>query len=768
MADSTAAFRAVREEQVPESAKQSRLERDFGLPGAEEMRRLQDERERWQKAVEADSDDQEAAQELRIAEKSLELFFAEHDRAGAFKFNKFGREAQGWFSAEDETAIIRREANGDFRLADGQENRRLLFVDVGELDRFNKEGGQAGGDAALAASTTLVEKLVRETLGRPSGKGPGYEIFRFGNSSYMVSLDDMEETPFSQLVEELNRERPKVEGMSESVPLTAVGIRVKEGLDLLNEAKLDLYPDEHPLGDFEAARELITLTSQLADHRLEQAKFKARVNRVLEVMDSRTPAEAEAFYQAYLHKQLSGKGFDSLDDFRDESRLTRLDELAEDAANQRLDLDARFETAEQRIIAAHRDARRCRSFFPPAPSEGPVKLAEIPKQTKGQEVLAASQRELEKIAGKMGSGDRSAALREAQREHQLVVARRDAGTGLYNRGEYYGNLQADLKEGKDPTLVFVDMGFMKYFDVKGGRSVGNDAARLTAHVMEQAVAQVREEVPAEEEMDVEIYRYGGDEYAVLVREGGVTVADRVVAKIDELRKAAGAVPAGPRSKEEYGPTELVFNVGVCEKRTLDAVMKDLIEAGVVSDEVLNDPEALLNLQAEVMTHTADLGMEEEKCVGRFLQMIGELRSPAAGDATERAQIDARLEASAKALLADMGGRDYLMATVARRDLEGSALEAEVRQYVARTLKEKHEASANRSELKNRIIEAHARIQNLELEIHRLQRVTETQQQEIGGLHEQMQSLKARLEAAHEDRRRIVEGKRGVDEAYRQP
>ncbi|MFC1702879.1 hypothetical protein ACFLZO_00290 [Patescibacteria group bacterium] len=79
-------------------------------------------------------------------------------------------------------------------MAEGYEGKRVVFVNMGELDRFNKEGGgHAAGDAALHDAAVQIEKIVKGAVDG-SASAEGYEIFRYSGTEFAdTGLEKLED-----------------------------------------------------------------------------------------------------------------------------------------------------------------------------------------------------------------------------------------------------------------------------------------------------------------------------------------------------------------------------------------------------------------------------------------------------------------------------------------------------------------------------------------------------------------------------------------------
>lgn len=679
---------------------------------------------------EQNPDSPESARAALLAEKRLERFLNEHDNAGAFKFKRFGREMMGMFEdAPDKPRVIEADKEtGKLSLAEGQKDRRLMFVNMGELDRINKEGGgHAAGDAALRETVHAIEQAVLAKLGGKSGPKAGYSMLRYRGNEFMVSFDDISKEDFEDVMRAVREAQPKVEGVEEGAPLVADGFDMQEALDIVNQLQLELGEDERldPSDPAAATREIIEVMRKRADWSLDVDKFLSRVERVKEKLaptekkigsaavaaamtgadrgrgDSK--AAAQAFFDNYMKKMFQGTELSDLDKFADLSKEDA-ERMAFEFAGKSLASVKDAEGARRAIIDARLKeirGQRGESALVPETShvEAPTgaKLAEIPELTRGQKLLA----EMEQKAKDAEAAGDPADSEIARLDFQIETARRDKGTGLLERGVHYENLEKSFKEGKDTSMVFVDMGFLRYFDNKGGAEVGNEALKMAAELMERAIDDSGVEGKA--------FRYGGDEFTVQIDGGPQKVAE-FQKSLAKLREAAGAIPVGKRGTADgYHPTELVFNYGTADTTAANEVFESLKQAGKYTDAELSDPDRVANIKAEIMTTIADKAIEEEKAINRFLMLVDGLRDPKYdADPARKTQVEMLISFSNKAIFAEAGGGQFLR-SLAESGKDEGAMRKEIEGWVAERIKDAQEKEGRKTDLLSELVEVHGKI-----------------------------------------------------------
>ncbi len=706
----------------------------FGVSGADEFVRLRDELRTTRQAFSERSDDTALRDAFWIAEKKLRLFRSEHDAAGAFKFKKFGRE----------TAALAAKGISAEQAAD----RRLLFVNMGELDRFNKEGGgHEAGDAALRETVRTIERAIREAGGKDA---PSYKVFRYSGNEYVVSFDDVSESKADEIRLRIESSRPMVSGVREGAPLTSVRVDLSEALSIVRaeEAGLGMEFDADDL-----SRELVGAVRRLADWSLENEKLVTRAERVAAKLDD---PDAEAFFENYMKKSFAETELSSVDAFRSllasagpENFRATVERVAFERARRRFVGDRSFDGIVRDIVATRVEARRAemRELNSAEPgvrsvSSADVRLADVPTLTIGQRALENARLAYE--SARKGGSERGAEV--ARLDWEIERARRDAGTGLLERGEYYERLEARIQKGENLSVVFVDMGFLKYFDQKGGVDVGDAALRTAADAMEKAlgVAGVRGEV----------YRYGGDEFTIAI-DGDAEAARAVIRAIARSRHDAGRIPSGPLSRREYAPTKLVFNYGYADRPLVDAVWDDMVRAGAVSSDVLSNPSEVANRKAEILTAAADVSLEESKSVNRLMLLINEMRDSSYQDPARRQQVESLIDHSKKSVFAERGG-EVRLRSWAVSEASPINLLGEIEAFVNDEIRAARDKDRDVRSVRDELIESHVRIRQLEEKLMRAQRFGIARERKVA-------DLASRLRQANEEKQAIIALRRRLAE-----
>lgn len=805
----------------------------FGDFQVVEVERLDAEVKEAQKVAEENPDDDRMKKYVTIAEKKKELFLSEHDNTGSYKFKRFGRETRALFDSDPETgdAAMLSFEDGKIEIAEGYEGKRIVLINMGELDRFNKEGGgHAAGDEALHDAAVQIEKIVKDSV-HGSASASDYEVFRYSGTEFMVSVDGMtDDAEFSAMMDALNSAEagiPSNDGV-EKVPLIANGTEFAEVVEMVNQLEIERTDGNQIEDEDDANREIVGVMRSLADAQMDIHKFIRRAERIQEKLvaagdDPEQLEEVSKYFENYMGKVFKGTGLETLDDFRPESLTAdALEKKATEVYQEKRGITHEKENLRDEIVQKVLDARRAATIildtenftaeFAAEREAGGGGIANIPEMTEGQREVQRMKDEATEIRA---TGDPEEAM-IAELDAQIEDARRDRGTGLLERGEYYKQLEQHFEESAEQktekSVLFIDMGFLKYFDKKGGADVGDAALKMGAELMKNAFKGVND---AEGNLidgtttSGEVFRYGGDEFTVII-DGGTEEVERYKQILELLKQEEGKIPTGKQGTDEgYHPTELVFNYGSADTKLVDELMGSFIETGVYSEEDLKDPARVKNIKAELMTLVADKGIEQEKAVGRFMMLI-EAKQNEEYKKTQvrKEQIDNMVTFSFKAIFSEKGGVDFLERKLVEsekyfeegmKDLEylkkleagkdperlkeikaeqekkiraevEKMIRAEVETWVREQIKDRALEEKKHTELKDQLAEVHVRVWSAERKIRHLETALEEKTEENEHLIAQLERMRKEKEIAEKDKAEIirlrgkVEGQRPDQEA----
>ena len=706
-----------------------------------------------------------------------ELFWAEHDNAGAFKIKKFDRQLREAFTGRGEKEpTVARKPDGTFEAKPTERERRFLFVDMLELDRLNKEGGSHdAGDAGLAETVRIISEIAGARRG-DAGVAPEFEVLRSGGNQFMVSFEEIGKEDLKEIADAIAERRADISGTVgktvEGAPLSVTSVDIADVIEDLNAIQAE-SGIAFETGD-EAAREAMQILLRSSDWGGEVRKFATRTDRVKELLDAKAAGKAvdvQGFFDNYVSKSVKGTPFETLEGFKlileGGAYEENVREAALSAARSRFELGRGFEDAEdasvtervrKEVVRARIEARQAGAGGDRFKGErDEVGTAEPPERTHGQEILEALKKTAdhdekalkEAVAAKADSGE-IARLRliaeNAKLDYDIEYARRNPDTGLLERGVYYENLQKAIEDERPSTAVFIDMGFLKYFDQKGGRDVGDAALKSAAHLIEQALEEAG--------LKGEAYRYGGDEFTVRF-DGGKKDAPKFMAALSRLKESFGKIARGPKSKDEYAPSELQFNYGVSDTAELMDVLRET-----------GREDTTANAKAELLTKIADQRVEYSKAVSRFDYLLGEMRKPGFKEGkygaeeptegpktAETIQTDSKIEFSRKALFAELGGEAALRIFAdelkrAQEEPEGregleEEVEDQIRRFVLDRIEESRKKDAESRRLLDRLLEARTKVDFLESEVDDLKG-------KLDGEHQRVKELEATLSAARKD------------------
>ncbi|MEA3249014.1 MAG: diguanylate cyclase [Patescibacteria group bacterium] len=776
----------------------------------------------------------EGGEDVSQTEKWLELMDNERDNTGAMKRKFFGLEMQALLSRKEmveEVGELRHkmlgateprpiprlefDESGNIKIPEG-ENQSFVFVNMGELDRFNKEGGgHEAGDRALLDAQARIENTTRDILQDAGIEIPldHFTVYRFSGNEFVVSIqetvdDDIEKEGEEEtrelrdiIAETITESGPTVEGVKEAAPLVATTMDLSKSVDLFHDLQAEMEEGKRITDPDVAARELFGLTAAYADHALDVKKFESRVNRILDKIDEADGdlEKVRPFFDNYMKKMFTETKLTDIEKFAGLDR-SQIPDMSLEYARRNLGKLSDFENVEADAVKAEADkisardviGTRVRDMRIPKLESRPDQrvsgeFAVIPDRANGQVKLD------EMMAEYMSASDEEVASGFTEREaagldYMIEFARRDQGTGLLERGVHYEALEKDFEDGNDVSMLFVDMGFLKYFDKAGGRDVGNNALKFAADLMERAVD--------ESEIKATVYRYAGDEFTIKI-DGGEEEAKVFEDKLSELKQNL-VIPQGKLGDEGgYYPTELVFNSGFSDSAAAESVFSDLEAKNAFTENDLADSGYVRNKKAELMTMIADKGIVAEKAVGRFNLLIERMRDQRYETTEERlkevksdmptstvmpdnqtlvdkmdlddemkrfwTQTEQMTTYSGKAIFTEDGGANLLRVWAeSGRSIE--ELQNEIETFVEQGIEEAESAEKSSRGLRDRLIEIHARADYFEKKVDDMQAKLESTEGNTKALEDEVATLRGMLDQAHDEKRHLTEQRKVVEEA----
>ena len=146
---------------------------------------------------------------------------------------------------------------------------------------------------------------------------------------------------------------------------------------------------------------------------------------------------------------------------------------------------------------------------------------------------------------KLFAAQAAIALRNAEAHDEVKVqAERDALTGLRNHGAFQRELQAAVGavQGRSIAVLMMDLDRFKGYNDRNGHPAGDDLLVSVSRAIESCVRQ-----------GDRAYRYGGDEFAVILPDVGRQAAEEVARRI---RSAIDGIP------DESGGPHVTISVGI--------------------------------------------------------------------------------------------------------------------------------------------------------------------------------------------------------------
>lgn len=724
--------------------------------------------ERYEKMRERLGKDASEDPDCELARLKVELSKAECDLAGAVKFKGFVRRNRELF--------VPAEEGEGYRVAEGNDNRRYLLVNMGELDRLNKEGhNQAAGDTGLEAVVTAARRTAEK-------RGQDISVYRYGGNEYMIEFPDASEIDVTIFEQAFRKEGIDLGDFRhlEAPPLSITRVDFSEVIEIMDSIALSA-PEGEVKDAREAAAESVTVLTRFADYNLEREKFVTRVGRAIEKIEAAKAGrisreEASAFFDTYLKKDFFGSGLDSLadiddlwrggDDREDFERAAGL--MAVEAAKRKFADDRWFEVYERHLASGlmreylrtvktrDDEAESAPEFF-----DENMKLAKIPDPrygTAGLRVLS----HLHEAIGRRGEKWR----RAEETAYEAEAMKRDAATGLPERGQFYEEADERIVKNEPTSLIFIDLGYLKYFNNAGRRAVGDAALLKAAEVMEEALM--------ESEVNAEIYRYGGDEFVIMV-EGDAAEAESLKQDIERVRSGAGRIPdlrslreqgrateSIGDSRPDYAPMELVLNYGISDLGSVNMLMNDLGEERV-GEMLAKSRRSRSALVADLLVKTADAAVGYQKAESRFHELLELMDQPGYRDedSPTHKRVESVIAASRKAIFAGMGGEDLLRLWA---DEKPEHLDKLIDRFVSDRLEKMDAILESRKELSDKLVEIHAARNRLLDELGRLQVELKDRDVLLKKDKDKIASLEARLMEAEKARKSIIEQRQKIAES----
>ncbi len=144
---------------------------------------------------------------------------------------------------------------------------------------------------------------------------------------------------------------------------------------------------------------------------------------------------------------------------------------------------------------------------------------------------------------KLFAAQAAIALKNAETHDEVKVqAERDALTGLRNHGAFQRELQAFLEAGRTLAVLMMDLDRFKGYNDRNGHPAGDELLVAVSRAIESCIRQ-----------GDRAYRYGGDEFAVILPDCGRLPAE------DVGRRIAAAIEAIP---DDSGGPHVTMSVGI--------------------------------------------------------------------------------------------------------------------------------------------------------------------------------------------------------------
>ncbi|MEI7511964.1 MAG: diguanylate cyclase [Candidatus Uhrbacteria bacterium] len=604
----------------------------------------------------------QAKMDFEEANLDLEIFDLQNDPTGALK-----REAIGVDLGEQ---IVERLAAGKDPNPEitAEMITPVFLVNMGELDRLNKEGHDFG-DVALTRLAGVLTRKIEQALEPILGEEniSAFQIYRADSNSFMVRFTREIPKEVAQALQKHLSSRAgeawESEGDlfsekgSEAPPVVTDFVSMEEVLagmppSLRSSGKAETYA----VG---AVRDVLFSLQ-------EAHKIVNRTERIRDVLTiENNEAKARDLYDKYLKKSIAGvyqmstgaeenpslvETFDSFvaylnqlkNDPHPEAKLweASFGKVLGDL-RVRYAKDSKYAEQLQGFVAekVERDqkikVRETPSTKPPGkklPEDKPVEEFVMPDKesaTEGLRMVAGLKEEINKYPA--GSQEMRIAEKRLTREKMM----RDSATGLEQRGPMYKRLESALEDGtKRIATVSMDMGFLKYFDQVGGRETGDLAILKMAEVFQNVKDNF-----TKNGIEVNAYRLGGDEFGMtVIGEGSVSLEDfqkilaDLKASLDVETRRVGRIPKQDGAKPGYFATELQLGIGIhsyengqsAEQEDRQYELTNSVPEGIVPG-LPSHKGWVLNKRAEHLVKVSDKVMEFQKSSNRMMLLVEKMK-----------------------------------------------------------------------------------------------------------------------------------------------
>ncbi|MFH2231966.1 MAG: diguanylate cyclase [Patescibacteria group bacterium] len=736
--------------------------------------------QQYQLALEhhASAESTEAMQiDAEVAEKKIELFKREHDNTGAWKRDRMGRD----MSMDMREMPWERNEEGQLKIEDEDRRSHLILINMGELDRLNAVGGHALGDESLKLTAERAEIITREVLVSHDPNlrderrlAKAYDIYRYSGHDFALNLRDVSEELAEEIRKRLSQEPLDVSSAKEGVepvPLSASCISRADGIEILN--RLDETPEQ---AGMENRKVLIQAMLDQLQALNDIGKVESRAGRIVDTMQHDEEA-AKDLYDKFLKKSLGNvfniEESDEPLDFEGFCRLIsdrtpkewshmvseRAMKSAFEGLNERRKFGNKVETGIASIIARktlqqEKDIGMDEQFFEKSTSKTEFTM---PEKTRGKlelEEFSAAAKQAESMRDQGQAQEARAQL--AGVEFDIEKSKRDPRTGLYGREVYFENMEAALAEGKPLTTIAIDMAFLKYFDKEGGPQTGDLAIAKTAEILDN-IAKIVNDDPENQDMHVEAFRTGGDEFAFSIVGGDEKRIKEVLELLRVGEQKSGRVPAGATSKPTYRPEKLTFNYGVRSTPDPESFKRELKDAEIPLQHEGTDLEQ--NELAGLLVKLADNEIEIQKGFNRiYLLMERELEAIKTG---ERGNLNTLTEYSMKAIFGEAGKEKIKEFMQRLSEGEGGKVEmgkirGEILGFVIDQIDEKNKKSNEFHTALDKHIEDAVRISYFKNKISELEQRIDILQAKLQSEGRRNNELEKEKLAAQEEMKAVVE------------
>ncbi|GEM_PF-1082982 len=615
-----------------------------------------------------------------------------------------------------------------------------------------------------------------------------FEIYRISGNDFVVIVKGIDEKIVEKITKNLNglMEVP-VDQKKDQVPLTSHSITFNGSFELLKEltnfeTSIDQTFDEVEQANNER-KLLITLLRERILVLGEFAKIKTRLDRMVDVINNPNDLRPDELYEKYLKKSLGllfvrsdrleamdysefvealqergagvlGGEYNKLKWDREKFIVARDEAIRIFQNSHEMNVKMEIDLQDKLIKELHERGIKEELIFDDEKHDDihvESKRMELTQErlggidefnqrldglgeTRGELLMLALKKDFDvmKDSEEHGLDEKlkKEKIRLAELKLEVAKLKYDTLTGLKNRGMLFQEIEARLDDKKPVSVVSIDMAFLKYFNIEGGKKTGDMAIKSAGRILDNIAREYQK-------YGVQAYRIGGDEFALTINLDDKQIIMEIIQKIKTLSSQyLESIPAHEGAGLRYKRESLHFNFGISMY-------------GNDSDFQMIDADKLINM--------ADALIEGDKTVDRFILLLHREVLKERDANKEMADLEVLYEYSYKTIFGIEGRKliEELTQEYNSKSVSLSEIERQMIEFITMKLKDKGKKKLEKQELEHIFLRNELVKEMQELEIRRLTEDLRKAKLESERDERMISSLKKRLEEAQNNLERIV-------------